>query len=141
MAFDFLKRNKDKIDKNKSESDNEGNFWENYVSYSENLMKLNKNLEIEEIIKQKEFRIPFNDIKRNRKDFDFLKNIIKNDTDLHRRTAALYFLFIFSKYDGTLNTFLRRISIELNLSSEDTNDIRHDLAELLRAKGDAAIMI
>ena len=104
-------------------------------------MKLNKNLEIEEIIKQKEFRIPFNDIKRNRKDFDFLKNIIKNDTDLHRRTAALYFLFIFSKYDGTLNTFLRRISIELNLSSEDTNDIRHDLAELLRAKGDAAIMI
>ena len=135
MVFDFLKRNKDKDDKNK------GDFWKNCVSYSGELMRFNDNREITDIKKQKDFKIPFNDIKTNRKDFDFLKDVIKYDADLHRRTAALYFLFIFSGYDGNLNTFLGEIATELNLSSEDSKDIRHDLADLVWAKKGASIVI
>lgn len=130
MAFGFLKRDKKK---NEVKSSNSGNFWESCV-VTGSLQQFGVNET------GKAFVIPFDDIREKFIYESYLKDVLKSDSDLHRRTAALFILWTVRGGDSFGN-YCDNLTSELNISENDLSMILDDFALLLMAKGDDAHII
>ena len=119
MVFGFLKRNKQKNDsKSKSSSNETGTpcnvFWQNCIEVDEH---------------GKMFTVPYEDLRNHFRDEDYLKDVVKNDGDIHRKTISIYLLFNFCRYGEkfkNLGGLLESITEELNISKSDHTDIIND---------------
>lgn len=91
MAFDFLKRNKKKEKNSNSnvESSSNNEFWES------NVIMENINGEPSRVLK-----LPYADIAARYKDLDYLTDVFRNDTELHRRSLALHLITMYFNGDA-----------------------------------------
>ena len=105
--FDFMKRDK----KPKSSTGlNTGNYWIDNVD----------NLPLEGIA--------------NNRDEASLKSILKNDSNIHRRTFALAILWnIIDKDHDQFSEYFAKLAVELNLSMNEVEEIMDDYIDFQKA--------
>lgn len=137
MVFGFLKKNKkDNNSKSKTEVDEGYEFWLGCMETN-----IVKNPTTGEIEKKESLRIPFKDITDHFFDEtdDYLKNVVKNDSDVHRRTAATVLLAQSSKKN--FSEFFMSLTWELDLHSHDYDSLDKDIANFFKAKRYGGVII
>lgn len=95
------------------------NFWTSCLTIKEDDSN-------DEII----LKLPFKDINKNYDDENFLKNIIKNDFNTHRRAIAVFLLYHLLQIEDYIICFFQKLCIELGINRFDRNEISHDLIDL-----------
>ena len=110
MGFgDFLK-GRGKKKSSSSTNLNTGNYWIDNVT-----------------------NLPLDGILNNRNEDD-LKRILKNDSNVHRRTFALAILFnVIDKDFDKFSEYFAHLAVELNLSMDDVKEIAQDYSDFIDA--------
>ena len=131
MVFGFLKKDKQKKNSSSKKSNVNSNatFWQKCVEEKYEIGSDGSK-------PKKSIKPPYSDMCKNFINEDYLKDILKNDSDIHRRGFALYLLKTFCslKSDSdNLDDYLSNLIDEMNLPDYEWDIIIKDYGEFCDA--------
>ena len=143
MVFGFLRGNKKENTKDKLFVEDSETFWKKGLSFSK-FAEIDENGTLGNLEDRLDFRIPYEDIQRKFDDESYLKNIVKNDDDLHHRSAAVYLLWLYHNKENCNNfDFFDKLVYDENIfrDGRDAVVVAKDFNELCKVQNDANFVL